>query len=420
MRGALLALRSGAVVAVLAVVARAARRRRADARSRPSTRRRRRATRRGAEQERGAAGEGRPRDRRRAQGTGRRHDRGGRRHRHGLDTRTCRPTAGRTFFDASRPTSPRTSCSATSRARCPNATGSEVSAREQHELLRLPDAAVLRRHLKDAGFTVLNLANNHAYDFGAGRSRGHRRPRSTGSGLAHTGRPGEVARQKVGTIRVAVLGFSTYPWSASMTNYAGVRKAVAKADRDADVVDRHGPHGRRRHRPPARRAPAPRSSSARTAATRCASRTPPIDAGADLVVGHGPHVLRGMEWYKGRLIAYSLGQLRRLPGLLARRAAVRSAASCASRWRVTAASRRACSCRRSSSARACPRSTRPSARTGSCACSPGADFGARGVRVSPTGDAHSRARLVATPCRVRLLAHRCSTREVACASSTWW
>ena len=32
-----------------------------------------------------------------------------------------------------------------------------------------------------------------------------------------------------------------------------------------------------------------------------------IDAGADLVVGHSPHVLRGMEWYKGRLIAYSIG-----------------------------------------------------------------------------------------------------------------
>ena len=32
-----------------------------------------------------------------------------------------------------------------------------------------------------------------------------------------------------------------------------------------------------------------------------------MDAGADLVVGHGPHVLRGMEVYKGRLIAYSLG-----------------------------------------------------------------------------------------------------------------
>ena len=32
-----------------------------------------------------------------------------------------------------------------------------------------------------------------------------------------------------------------------------------------------------------------------------------VDAGADLVIGHGPHVLRAMEVYRGRLIAYSLG-----------------------------------------------------------------------------------------------------------------
>ncbi|MES2464097.1 MAG: CapA family protein, partial [Armatimonadota bacterium] len=32
-----------------------------------------------------------------------------------------------------------------------------------------------------------------------------------------------------------------------------------------------------------------------------------IDAGASLVLGHGPHVVRGMEMYKGCLIAYSLG-----------------------------------------------------------------------------------------------------------------
>ncbi len=32
-----------------------------------------------------------------------------------------------------------------------------------------------------------------------------------------------------------------------------------------------------------------------------------IDEGADLVIASGPHVLRGMQWYKGRLIAYSLG-----------------------------------------------------------------------------------------------------------------
>ncbi len=32
-----------------------------------------------------------------------------------------------------------------------------------------------------------------------------------------------------------------------------------------------------------------------------------IDAGADLVLGHSPHVPRGLELYKGKLIVYSLG-----------------------------------------------------------------------------------------------------------------
>src|SRR5438477_12763364 len=32
-----------------------------------------------------------------------------------------------------------------------------------------------------------------------------------------------------------------------------------------------------------------------------------VGAGADLVIASGPHVLRGMEFYRGRLIAYSLG-----------------------------------------------------------------------------------------------------------------
>lgn len=32
-----------------------------------------------------------------------------------------------------------------------------------------------------------------------------------------------------------------------------------------------------------------------------------VDAGADVVLGSGPHVLRGIERYRGRLIAYSLG-----------------------------------------------------------------------------------------------------------------
>ena len=34
-----------------------------------------------------------------------------------------------------------------------------------------------------------------------------------------------------------------------------------------------------------------------------------IDAGADMVISHHPHVLQGVEWYRGHLIAYSLGNL---------------------------------------------------------------------------------------------------------------
>jgi poly-gamma-glutamate capsule biosynthesis protein CapA/YwtB (metallophosphatase superfamily) len=40
-----------------------------------------------------------------------------------------------------------------------------------------------------------------------------------------------------------------------------------------------------------------------------------IDAGADLVIGHGPHVPRALELYKNRLIAYSLGNFLTYQGI---------------------------------------------------------------------------------------------------------
>ena len=41
-----------------------------------------------------------------------------------------------------------------------------------------------------------------------------------------------------------------------------------------------------------------------------------IDAGADLVLGHGPHVPRAVEIYKGHLIAYSLGNFWTYSGVM--------------------------------------------------------------------------------------------------------
>ena len=90
-----------------------------------------------------------------------------------------------------------------------------------------------------------------------------------------------------------------------MTDLAAAKRLVRAADRVSDVVvvTMHaGAEGRdRQHvRPGTELLGENRGDPVRFAHAV-------VDAGADLVVGSGPHVLRGMEWYKRRLIAYSLG-----------------------------------------------------------------------------------------------------------------
>jgi hypothetical protein len=161
------------------------------------------------------------------------------------------------------------------------------------------------RWLRQAGFTVMNLANNHAFDFGAGGLE-QTRAALDRVGLLSTGRPGQITLQRVGDIRVALVGFAPYRWAQSLTDIAAAKRLVRKASRQADVVvvTMHaGAEGTSRQH-----------VTRRTELFLGENRGNParfahavVDAGADLVVGHGPHVLRGMEWYRGRLIAYSLG-----------------------------------------------------------------------------------------------------------------
>jgi hypothetical protein len=161
------------------------------------------------------------------------------------------------------------------------------------------------RWLERAGFTALNLANNHAFDFGAS---GQRQTISALDryGLRHTGRPGQITIQRVGKIRVALVGFASYPWSAPLTDISAATKLVRKAANRADVVivTMHaGAEGTDRQH--VARGVETYLGENRGDVVRFSRAV--VDAGADLVVGHGPHVLRGMEWHKGRLIAYSLG-----------------------------------------------------------------------------------------------------------------
>jgi poly-gamma-glutamate capsule biosynthesis protein CapA/YwtB (metallophosphatase superfamily) len=161
------------------------------------------------------------------------------------------------------------------------------------------------RWLERAGFTVLNLANNHAYDYG---QEGMRQTRVAlrRQKLLDTGRPGQIRIQRAGPVRVAILGFASYPWAQDLTDIPAARRLVRKATGKADlvIVTFHGgaEGSDRTH--------VPNGTEFYLGENRGNLRAfahAVVDAGADLVVGHGPHVLRGMEWYKERLIAYSLG-----------------------------------------------------------------------------------------------------------------
>jgi Bacterial capsule synthesis protein PGA_cap len=159
--------------------------------------------------------------------------------------------------------------------------------------------------LKDAGFKVLNLANNHAYDFGAEGNRQTRAALAV-AGVGSTGAPGQITVVDVKGVKVAVLGFSSYPWSQSVVDIDAAAALVRRAKQQADlvVIQMHvGAEGAdRTHVRPGTEL---FLGENRGDSIKFAHAV--VDAGADLVVGHGPHVMRAMEFYRGRLIAYSLG-----------------------------------------------------------------------------------------------------------------
>lgn len=172
---------------------------------------------------------------------------------------------------------------------------------------RTPTALAPR--LVDAGFTHLNLANNHANDFGpAGRASTDRILDSLGLRLY-----GPLDRIAIDSVHrgdsvttVGLIGFATYPYAYDLLDIA---RSAAVVDSLRPLVDllvvtfHGGAEGvRALHVSEAAESLGrePRGDLRRWARAV-------IDAGADAVIGHGPHVLRGIEFYRGRPIVYSLG-----------------------------------------------------------------------------------------------------------------
>jgi poly-gamma-glutamate capsule biosynthesis protein CapA/YwtB (metallophosphatase superfamily) len=156
-----------------------------------------------------------------------------------------------------------------------------------------------------AGFDVLSLANNHARDFGE-EGRSSTMNALDAVGIHHSGREGDFASLNVNGLKVAVLAYAVTKESNMMLDYELAEETVRTyaATHDIVVVTFHGgaegadvtnlPFAEEEY-----------YGEPRGDVVMFARRM--VDAGADLLIGHGPHVVRAVERYKDRLIAYSLG-----------------------------------------------------------------------------------------------------------------
>jgi poly-gamma-glutamate capsule biosynthesis protein CapA/YwtB (metallophosphatase superfamily) len=161
------------------------------------------------------------------------------------------------------------------------------------------------RALHGLGFDLVNMANNHSFDYGAS-GRAQTISALNSAAVAHTGLPGEITVLSSGGRRVAFVGFAPYASDANLLDIPAAQALVRRARRSAALVvviihagaegagALHTPHGSEFFVGENRGNPRAFAHAV-------------IDAGASLVVGSGPHVIRGVERYRGRMIAYSLG-----------------------------------------------------------------------------------------------------------------
>lgn len=158
-----------------------------------------------------------------------------------------------------------------------------------------------------AGFDVMNLANNHANDYGQ-LGLADTTASLDSAGVAHTGLQARATVIRRHGVSIAILGFAAYPWAARLDDIPAAVEAVRAADRAADVVVvamHAGGEGADQAHTPVGQEVAFGESRGDTRAFAHAV----VDAGADVVFGSGPHVIRGVELRGASPIVYSTGNL---------------------------------------------------------------------------------------------------------------
>ncbi len=197
-----------------------------------------------------------------------------------------------------------------------NMEGTIHTRRKPHKFCRNPRFCYVFRSpphhaafLKRAGFDIVSLANNHAGDFlGPGRAATVRNLRRVGlvtAGIDSKGLRSGIFKLGDGT-RVGIIAFAPNPGTIQINKIARAKRLVRALARRSDItiVSFHGgAEGRRATR-------VTRKLEIFLGEWRgnpYAFSHGVIDAGADIVFGHGPHVPRAVEVYKRRPIFYSLG-----------------------------------------------------------------------------------------------------------------
>ncbi len=171
-------------------------------------------------------------------------------------------------------------------------------------LFRSPD--IYLNNLKKAGFDVLSTANNHAGDFGS-KGRANTMKMLDSLEFYHAGqltRP--YTTFMIDGMKYGFAAFSPNTGTVSIHDYANAKKIIQHLDSVSDVViaSFHGGAEGKKYQHVTRKTEMFYGEN-RGNVYRFAHAL--IDAGADVIFGHGPHVTRAVEVYKNRFIAYSLG-----------------------------------------------------------------------------------------------------------------
>ena len=163
------------------------------------------------------------------------------------------------------------------------------------------------KYLTDSGFDVMSLANNHSGDFGA-EGRKKTKENLTSLGIQFAGLLGSTETaifEKDGVI-YGFAAFAPNKGTVDINNLTLAKEIISDLKKKVNIVIvsfHGGAEGEDFQH-------IPRKNEIYFGENRgnvYEFSHAVIDAGADLVFGHGPHVTRALELYKGKFIAYSLG-----------------------------------------------------------------------------------------------------------------